>query len=125
VQESAMPKGRRTAPPRPPPGPPASLKEGAAAVIRAATKLFDRQDGEGVEKRLLASILFTAAFDVLDRITDEDQKKALARRVHAGAYGRMVGHEESGFSAGNEGLGQDAGPSPGAGFDAPEPRPPR
>jgi hypothetical protein len=57
-----------TQPPRPPAGPPASTKDGAAAVIAAATKLFDRQDGEGVEKRLLASILFTAAFDVLDRI---------------------------------------------------------
>lgn len=94
-------------------------------MIRAGTKLFDRQDGEGVEKRLLASILFTAAFDVLDRITDEDQRKALARRVHAGAYDRMVGNKESGFSAGNEGPGQDAGPSPGAGLHTPGPRPPR
>jgi hypothetical protein len=72
---------RRTQPPRNPPGPPASAKAGAAAVIAAATKLFDRQDGEGLEKRLLASILFTAAFDVLDRITDAEQKAALARRV--------------------------------------------
>ena len=70
-----MARFKRTAPPRSPAGPPASLKEGAAAVIAAATKLFDRQDGEGVEKRLLASILFTAAFDVLDRITDAEQKK--------------------------------------------------
>jgi hypothetical protein len=70
-----MPKGRKAAPPRPPAGPPASLKEGAAAVIRAATKLFDRQDGEGVEKPLLASILFTAAFDVLDRTQVPTRKK--------------------------------------------------
>jgi hypothetical protein len=35
---------------------------------------------------LLASILFTASFDVLDRIADEDQRKKLARRVHPGAY---------------------------------------
>src|SRR5215813_9951588 len=89
------------------------------------TSGLDRQDGEGVEKRLLASILFTAAFDVLDRITDEDQRKALARRVHAGAYDRMVGNKESGFSTGNEGPGQDAGPSPGAGLHTPGPRPPR
>jgi hypothetical protein len=120
-----MPKGRRTAPPRPPPGPPASLKEGAAAVIRAATKLFDRQDGEGVEKRLLASILFTAAFDVLDKIADAEQKKALARRVHAGAYERMEGEGAGGFSAGDVGPGRDAEPSPGAGVKAPGPRPPR
>jgi hypothetical protein len=51
----------RTAPPRPPAGPPASAKEGAAAVIKAAVKLFNRQDGNGVDKRLLAEILFHAA----------------------------------------------------------------
>jgi hypothetical protein len=101
------------------------VKAGAAAVIAAATKLFDRQDGEGVEKPLLASILFTAAFDVLDRINDAEQKQALARRAHAGAYGRMVGNEESGFSAGDAGPGRDAEPSPGAGMNAPGPRPPR
>jgi hypothetical protein len=116
---------RRTAPPRNPPGPPASLKAGAAAVIAAATKLFDRQDGEGVEKRLLASILFTAAFDVLDRITDAEQKNALARRVHASAYERMAGTAEADFEAGHAGPGRDAAPSSGAGLDAPGPRPPR
>ena len=115
---------RRTAPPRPPAGPPASAKEGAAAVIKTAVKLFDRQDGAGVEKRLLASILFTAAFDVLDRITDAEQRKTLARRVHAGAYERMEGHAEGEFSAGNEGPGRGE-PSPGAGVTAPDPRPPR
>jgi hypothetical protein len=57
-----MPTGLGTAPPRRPP-PPASLKEGAVAVIAAATRLLDRLDGEGVEKGLLASILFTAAFE--------------------------------------------------------------
>ena len=78
-----------------------------------------------MDKRLLASILFTAAFDVLDRIADDEQRKKLARRVHAGAYGRMVGNEESGFVAGNEGPGRDNEPSPGAGPLAPGPRPPR
>jgi hypothetical protein len=76
-----------------------------------------------VENRLLASILFTAAFDVLDRMEDAGQKKALARRVHAGAYERMEGHAEGKFSAGNEGrVGE---PSPGAGVKSPGPRPPR
>jgi hypothetical protein len=120
-----MARFKRTAPPRTPPGPPASLKSGAAAVIAAATKLFDRQDGEGVEKPLLASILFIAAFDVLDRITDAEQKQALARRVHAGAYERMEGEGAGGFSAGNVGQGLDAEPSPAAGLGAPGPRPPR
>lgn len=96
------------------------MKEGAVAVLKAATKLFDRQDGEGVDRRLLASILFTAAFDVLDRITDAEQRKTLARRVHAGAYERMEGNEEGGFTAGNEGPGH-AEPSPGAGGNHPVP----
>jgi hypothetical protein len=122
MRKFLMPK-RRTQPPRPPAGPPASLKEGAAAVIKTAVKLFDRQDGAGVENRLLAPILFTAAFDVLDRITDAEQRKALARRVHAGAYERMEGNAEGGFIAGNEGPGV-AEPSPGA-LNAPGPRPPR
>ena len=30
----------------------------------------------------MAEILFHTAFDVLDRITDDDRKKALATRVH-------------------------------------------
>ena len=116
---------RRTAPPSLPPGPSKSLKDGAAAVIRAATRLFDRQDGEGVDKPLLASILFTAAFDVLDRIGDEEQRRKLARRVHAGAYERMAGNAEGGFVAGNVGPGLDAEPSPDAGPGGPRPRPPR
>ena len=53
-------------------------------------KLFDRQDGEGVYETSLAEILFTAAFEVLDRLP-MDQKEKVARRAHAGAYGRM-GH---------------------------------
>jgi hypothetical protein len=79
---------RRTQPPRPPAGPPASPKDGAAAVIKAAVKLFDRQDGNGVEKRLLAEILFLAAFETLDQVEQEDRRKMLAGRVHIGAYNR-------------------------------------
>ena len=71
-----------------------------------------------------ASILFTAAFDVLDRITDVDQRKTLALRVHAGAYERIEGYAEGGFSAGNEGPGRGE-LSPGAGVRSPGPRPPR
>jgi hypothetical protein len=106
-----LPMRRRTAPPKRPPGPPASFKDGAAAVLKAAVKLFDRQDGQGVDNRMLAEILFHASFETLDRLPD-DQKQAIARRVHAGAYGRMVGNEEGGFSAGHKGPGQGAEPSP-------------
>jgi hypothetical protein len=86
-----MARFKRTAPPRPPAGPPASTKDGAAAVIAASVKLFDRKDGEGVDKRLLAEILFHAAFSVLDGVP-EDEKQRLASRVHAGAYDRMAGN---------------------------------
>jgi hypothetical protein len=53
------------------------------------------------------------------------RRKALAKRVHAGAPGRMVGNEESSFVAGEVGQGRDAEPSRGAGPGAPGPRPPR
>jgi hypothetical protein len=56
---------------------------------------------------------------------DAEQKQALARRVHAGAYERMEGDGAGGFEAGNVGPGRDAGPSPGAGMNATGPRPPR
>jgi hypothetical protein len=54
---------RRTQPPRPPAAPPASAKEGAAAVLKATVKLFDRQDGEGADWRLIAETLFMASFE--------------------------------------------------------------
>jgi hypothetical protein len=85
---------RRTQPPRQPPGPPASAKDGAAAVVRAAVKLFDRQDGAGVDKRLLAEILFHAAFETLDQVAEEDRRKILAGRVHVAAYNRIVGNKD-------------------------------
>lgn len=92
------------------PGPPASIREGAAAVIKAATKLFDRQDGEGVDRRRLAEILFKAAFETLDRLP-EVEKQTLARRVHAGAYDRVSGNSEGDFSASKTGP-DEGGQSP-------------
>jgi hypothetical protein len=105
----------RSSTPRPPAGPPASAKEGAAAVLKAAVKLFDRQDGNGVDKRLLAEILFHAAFETLDRLPDLE-RKPLARRVHAGAYERMAGHAEGDFSASKTEPGE-GGLSPSNTFD--------
>jgi hypothetical protein len=49
MDDLALMPRRRTQPPRLPPGPPACAKEGAAAVLKAAVKLFDRQDGAGVD----------------------------------------------------------------------------
>jgi hypothetical protein len=123
VRISVMPKFGRTQPPRTPPGPPASAKDGAAAVIKAAVKLFDRQDGNGVDKRLLAEILFHAAFQTLDQVAEEDRRKILAGRVHAGSYNRMVGNPEGDFSASKTGASPDAdsGPSHAAEPNAPGP----
>jgi hypothetical protein len=118
----AMPH-RRTQPPRQPPGPSANATEGAPAVLKATVKLFDRQDGEGVNWRMIAETLFKAAFDVLDRLP-EDQKRAVARRVHAGAYDRMAGNP-TGETGGSTGPGRAAEPSPGADVGSPRPHPPR
>jgi hypothetical protein len=106
------------------PRPPANATEGAAAVLKATVKLFDRQDGEGVNWRVIAETLFKAAFDVLDRLPD-DQKQAIARRIHAGAYDRMAGNagSNSGESTGPDRAAEP--PSPGAGVGSPRPHPPR
>jgi hypothetical protein len=92
-----MPRGSRRST-APPPQPPANAAEGASLVRGLVMKLFDHQDGDGANWRLLAESLFRVAFDALDRLPD-DQKQALARRVHAGAYDRWAGNAPSGFSA--------------------------
>jgi hypothetical protein len=91
------------------------------ACARSWMKLFDRQDGDGANWRLCAESLFRVAFDVLHRITDDEQRKALAGCVYASAYERMEGKGEGGFTAGNEWPGREAEPSPGAGPGAPGP----
>jgi hypothetical protein len=55
-----------------------------------ALKLFDRQDGNGADWPLMASSLFKAAFEALDRLPDDVCRK-LAVRVHSGAYDRVTG----------------------------------
>lgn len=80
---------RRTQPPRPPAAPPASAAEGAAHVRAFMVKLYDRQDGQGVDWKLVAETLFRAAFDVMDTLP-EDACRMVARRVHEGSYGRMT-----------------------------------
>ena len=79
----------RSTSPRPPGGPPATPNEGAAFVRDYVVKLYDKQDGQGVEWRVIAETLFKAAFDVLDRLPDETCK-SVAARVHEGAYDRTA-----------------------------------
>jgi hypothetical protein len=74
-------------------------------------KLFDRQDGDGANWRLCAESLFRVAFEALDRLPD-DQKKAVAGRVRAGAYDRLSGNRESDFAASKTGpIEGDMSPS--------------
>jgi hypothetical protein len=103
-----MPRGSRRST-APPPAPPANAAEGAARVRGLVMKLFDRQDGEGANWRLCTDSLFRVAFEALDRLPD-DQKKALASRVHAGAYDRLSGNSESEFAASKTGP-SEGGPS--------------
>jgi hypothetical protein len=73
-------------------------RKGLRVCAALVMKLFDKGDGDGANWRLCAESLFRVAFDALDRLPD-DQKKALARRVHAGAYDRVSGNSEGDFAA--------------------------
>ena len=98
--------------------------DGPACVRQFVVELYDRRDGTGVDWRMIADTLFKAAFQVLDRVADDPQKKAIACRVHAGAYRRMTGEAE-GESGGSERPGQgNRSPAPSARLKAFWPRPP-
>jgi hypothetical protein len=108
----ARPPRRSTAPP---PAPPATAAEGAARVRGLVMKLFDKGDGDGANWRLCAESLFRVAFEALDRLPD-DQRKALARRVHEGSYDRASGNSKSDFAPSKTGPGE-GGLSPSNTFD--------
>jgi hypothetical protein len=115
---------RRIPPYRPPAAPPATTAEGAAFVRDHVVKLYDRQDGQGVDWRLIAETLFRASFDVLDRLPDE-VCRSVASRVHAGSYERMAEGPKTDSAASNSGPpGGDLTPSNTAGLKSPRPRPP-
>jgi len=85
----------RTSPPRPPVAPPATTEAGAALVRQFVVKLYDRQDGKGVDWQTIAGTLFRASFDVL-RELPAPQKQAFADRVHQRSYEAMPDDPEAG-----------------------------
>ncbi|MGC2224425.1 MAG: hypothetical protein WA624_19775 [Methylocella sp.] len=69
---------------------PAGVDAGAVLVRKFAIKLFDRDEGEAANWKLIAETLFKAAFDALDRSPDDEGRTALLRRVNAGSYDRLT-----------------------------------
>ena len=85
-------------------------------------KLFARDDGEAaVDRHMIAETLFRAAFDMLDKLSD-DEKQAIARRVHAGSYDRLVGNAPVSNS---DASGVISAASNTVGLKSPSPRPPK
>ena len=80
--------------------------------------------GQGVDWRVIAETLFKAAFDGLDRLP-EDQKRALALRVHEGAYKRAAGGFADGSGDGGHEIAGPAAPSDARPTAAQTPKPPR
>jgi hypothetical protein len=115
-------KGRRTTPPRRPVDPPATPAEGAVRVCQLTVRLYDRQDGNGVDWRMIGETLFKAAFDVLDKLPDE-QRQGMARRVHAGSYERLSASGADAYVPGTAGRNEAASDlTPMAGLTPSEPR---
>src|ERR1700704_2219160 len=69
---------------------PADAQAGAVLVRKFAIKLFDRDEGEAANWKLIAETLFKAAFDALDRSPDDASRVALLRRVNTGSYDRLT-----------------------------------
>src|ERR1700732_4802796 len=68
----------------------ADAEAGAVLVRKFAIKLFDRDEGEAANWKLIAETLFKAAFDALDRSPHDDGRTALLRRINAGSYDRLA-----------------------------------
>jgi hypothetical protein len=88
-------------------------------------KLYDRQDGQGVNWRIIAEALFKAAFDVLDKLPD-DQRERLARRVYSGAYERFLSAADGDSGSSKTGSPEgDNAPSNALALKSSRPRPPK
>jgi hypothetical protein len=120
-----MVRGRRTAPPRPPAGPPATAEEGAQRVRALLVQIFDRKDGTGADWRLMLESLYRARFRIADQL-DDDARRKIMLRVHEGAEVRLTGGYADGSGASSaDPAGPVAAPSNAAEPRSPVPRPPR
>jgi hypothetical protein len=117
---------RRTAPPRPPTGPPANVEEGEARVRAALIKLFDRNDGTGADWKLMLGSLFRAGFKIADDQLGDDVRRKLMMRVHEEAEVRITGGFADGSSAGEPGPAKTTSPQADlSGLKSPKPKGPR
>lgn len=118
--------GRRSAPSRPPAGPPANIEEGAVRVRAALVKLFDRGDGTGVDWKLLLGSLYRAGFKMADDHLPDDKRRAFMRRVHEEAEVRMTGGYADGARASEPATAETASPHADmAGLRSSKPKGPR
>lgn len=67
------------------------------ALHRYAVTLFDQGDGRAVDWPKMAEALFKVAFTCLDEAGTDDRASKVVRRVHGGAYNRLVGNADSGL----------------------------
>ena len=74
---------------------PVTPEEMTAALQAHAVKLHDKGDGHGVDWPAVAADLFKAAFACLDQAKGDGQALKVARRVHDGAYNRLVGSPDT------------------------------
>lgn len=93
--------------------PPKTAEEGAKRILSQTVEAFDPRSGDGADWQLVAESLFRAAFQTLGKLEEEARLK-MARRVHAGAYERVLASDAA---AGEGGF-------PGAGLQAQQPGPP-
>lgn len=71
--------------------PPENAKEGAKRIRAQLVGVFDHKDGKGADWPLLLESLFRVGFEIVDEQPDDEARKALMRRIHAGAYNRLTG----------------------------------
>jgi hypothetical protein len=106
---------------QPKPAPPASAADAVPHIRKFMIGLFDREDGEAADWKLITNALFKTAFILLDGLPDAP-RQAVARRVHELSYEALM--KESGA-----GKTEVAGPvsvaSNTRGLKSPSPRPPK